>query len=560
MKIGLITLIILLGLNPKLHAFQEKSFPKIEVKITEKEKLTCKLETNNKVYFCKKGGETFFLRNDGDHFYLIKVDKDYNISKVRFKSIKSNDIALETTNSEEALTNNPYPDAYQEHFDKVTIPTFFFNDYQGNKEIPLTDGSDEYKRIVQELNKEKEAYNKKFYNAVSANDFSAALSDGSEVQCQRLASKQVDKKCKLFECSETNGDKNLMLFDGKENSGSYPIPILFSANENGMVKSRDILEVKHPDLKFPIANNNAIIKDSNHPIVKSRSYFKEFAGDKIGDQIDNIVTLQDPSVKYLFETNQKQCVDQHNILSYVQKSKNKLLDQLSTISLSEVIMVLDNNALISIFAGDEFAKSHGCYYKGLYYDKNAQKHFGKIVNSIQRQPLNNQSISMQKAQELFKKATQMKDIAFKYAYDGCYARAHLMARRFEEEGIHVDKAWIKGDLYVPGTDIEWNYHVAPLVYVDGPNGEIKKMVIDPSLFDRPVTLEEWDNKIAKKTRGGSVMTSFPYPENPVMFERSALAISSSEPYTPYMDINMTENEKMEAATSVMKEYIKKVGN
>ena len=149
----------------------------------------------------------------------------------------------------------------------------------------------------------------------------------------------------------------------------------------------------------------------------------------------------------------------------------------------------------------------------------------------------------------------MDDIAWNYKYDGCYARAHIMARRFEAQGIRVDKAWIKGDLYVEDTDITWNYHVAPLLYVEDEKGKIQKMVIDPSIFDRPVTLEEWDNKIAKKTKKGSVKTAFPFPQNASFYERSALAISNSDPYTPAENIDDTEETKMQHAKETMIQYL-----
>ena len=37
----------------------------------------------------------------------------------------------------------------------------------------------------------------------------------------------------------------------------------------------------------------------------------------------------------------------------------------------------------------------------------------------------------------------------------------------------------------------WHYHVAPAVRVRGADGSVHDMVLDPSLFDRPATVEEW---------------------------------------------------------------------
>lgn len=38
-------------------------------------------------------------------------------------------------------------------------------------------------------------------------------------------------------------------------------------------------------------------------------------------------------------------------------------------------------------------------------------------------------------------------------------------------------------------------HVAPVAYVQKPDGKQELMVYDPSLFNRPVTVEEWTNRM-----------------------------------------------------------------
>ncbi|MBY0413677.1 MAG: hypothetical protein K2Q18_05910, partial [Bdellovibrionales bacterium] len=117
-------------------------------------------------------------------------------------------------------------------------------------------------------------------------------------------------------------------------------------------------------------------------------------------------------------------------------------------------------------------------------------------------------------------------------------------------------------LYVPESGIRWNFHVAPIVYVKDDHNNIQKMVIDPSLFDRPVSVAEWDAKMTKETARGSVQTVFPFPENAALMERSAIAFSSSDPYKPRESVpeadeeKMKENEKdkMEQANTTMAKY------
>lgn len=104
-------------------------------------------------------------------------------------------------------------------------------------------------------------------------------------------------------------------------------------------------------------------------------------------------------------------------------------------------------------------------------------------------------ISYEYLVELFKKIAARKDIPFKYPEDGCYARAHEMAMMLEDEGVIAAKVFIEGDLKVvtansPKGYVEWWYHVAPVVKVMSAGKEVV-YVIDPSIYDRPVPVDEW---------------------------------------------------------------------
>ena len=107
-------------------------------------------------------------------------------------------------------------------------------------------------------------------------------------------------------------------------------------------------------------------------------------------------------------------------------------------------------------------------------------------------------IKAKDAQTVFDHMSAMTDIAFGYANDGCYARAHLMCDRLFDMGHTPGKAWAfedeKGSLTVNAPDgktIRWWYHVAPTLPVEMPDGSVQKMVFDPSLFDGPVTKQAW---------------------------------------------------------------------
>ncbi len=88
-------------------------------------------------------------------------------------------------------------------------------------------------------------------------------------------------------------------------------------------------------------------------------------------------------------------------------------------------------------------------------------------------------------------------IPFMYPDDGCWGRAHEMCRLMIEDGAQPIKVWIYGSLRVdtnnkPSCAVRWGWHVAPTLRVSTSSGT-KTFVIDPSLFNGPVTQATWVN-------------------------------------------------------------------
>jgi len=110
-------------------------------------------------------------------------------------------------------------------------------------------------------------------------------------------------------------------------------------------------------------------------------------------------------------------------------------------------------------------------------------------------------ISPAMAAQFFSIMAAQPDIAFKFPVDGCYARAHLMVQRMQQMGLSPGKAWTfasdpSDPLWVstpnhPDGMVSWGYHVAPTVPVKGDDGVVRDMVMDPSMFDHPVTVDQW---------------------------------------------------------------------
>lgn len=139
-------------------------------------------------------------------------------------------------------------------------------------------------------------------------------------------------------------------------------------------------------------------------------------------------------------------------------------------------------------------------------------------------------------------------IPFQYVKDGCFARAHKMRKIITEKykfccekvfsfaNEEPDKLAVKADKW-GGCCVEWWYHVAPLVRVKfnfGPVTLTFAMVIDPGMFNAPVTLSTWlaaqenttCNKNARVTRYSIQSGAAYYPT-----DYSGLAFTTDNAYT-----------------------------
>lgn len=113
------------------------------------------------------------------------------------------------------------------------------------------------------------------------------------------------------------------------------------------------------------------------------------------------------------------------------------------------------------------------------------------------QPAKTEPLSVTEAVALFDRLANMDHLAFDWAKEGCYARAHLMCREIQDHGHMPSKAWAfeeeKGlTLLTPEMgQVKWWYHVAPALPVQRANGDVQLCVFDPAIYDGPVPLEQW---------------------------------------------------------------------
>lgn len=142
-----------------------------------------------------------------------------------------------------------------------------------------------------------------------------------------------------------------------------------------------------------------------------------------------------------------------------------------------------------------------------YFDTKTK--FGQAIddnNNPVLAPYNLTPIEHSKLTDFFKRFQNDGWIEFHYPQNECQYRAHAMARILLENGIKSNKIWsfqpsLVGesgteqltidDPNFIGDKVKWVYHVAPFVVVKMPNNLIDTMVIDPSMFNEPVSYKRW---------------------------------------------------------------------
>jgi hypothetical protein len=394
-------------------------------------------------------------------------------------------------------------------------------------------------------------------NSKERNKLTLIGENNQSYDCNRNPAKAKNESCNLFICTNTKGEKGISVIP---QVGSYGNLYAFIPNKENPVVESNGIKVIDPsskddvplfdspkfEMEIPEARSDAAtIVQSRNPIPNN------FKGSK---QTFNFLNDEMNSANIDFEA--AKCSSTEELQKLLNDKKNlqdTIKDDLSKIELSHYLTVL-NGQIMSVAIDAEKSKSMGCRYNGMILSESMLQHLNFLDKSLPK-PVN-KYLSVKEVQDLFKKAKLMNDIPFGYKYDGCYARAHVMARRFEALGVPVEKAWIKGNLSVPGTDIQWNYHVAPVINVKDENGNLVKYVIDPSLNDKAVPLDTWVNTMSHDVKGEVVKTPYPFPDNIAAFQRTAVAISSSDVFVPDNDEKRSESDNMKLAMRTMAEYRK----
>ena len=242
---------------------------------------------------------------------------------------------------------------------------------------------------------------------------------------------------------------------------------------------------------------------------------------------------------FSFESRSEQCRDAFASLTNGQK--RTLPARSNGKKYTQYVVKQSSEEIVSYFYYMEDIPLEAISEDGIYYGPDISEYIKSFTSLFY-----GKTITMQNARELFNEALQMEEIIWSNTLEACNARAHLMSRKFESLGVYVDKVWPSGSILIKeGADFfEWSFHVAPVVYVKSAKGKIVKIVIDPSLFDEPVLLDKWVDKL-NFYQHDVVRTSFPPPLNSSDFGIMSLSLSNSDAIdiiTPWPDL--TEEDKI----------------
>ncbi|POB13981.1 protein-glutamine glutaminase family protein [Halobacteriovorax sp. DA5] len=350
-------------------------------------------------------------------------------------------------------------------------------------------------------------------------------------QCE-MATKCTIKKC---------GDNHYIIFDPSRN---VYMPINYSRDNRGNAQ----FTKNDSYIKYARTLGGAII-ERNAEYEKSRLTAQRKAPEVMGNNSSAFFSMQDAGFSDYLKTVLPHCTKevQGDIIALGRQSVRER-DNLDFVHLVDVV----NGNINSQYINRQFLPKNSCRDGDSYY---ASDSYEKVK---EYRPRASGVISLQKANELFKKARAMKGMAWKYVQDGCYARSELMVNMFEEEGVVADKAWASGKLKIPNQQYPfWSYHTAPVVYVDNGRGGVSKMIIDPSIASKPIEVNEW-----LKTMGADASkvdhVGFPPSLDAISVGRTAFGIASRDSYHPQTASNMMSREaRAIAAKTLLATYEKR---
>lgn len=506
----------------------------------------CKANETERFFYCKnKAGDQYLIKSDGWGYLAFKRTKDGKYEQKAVNEVydsSGNDIFIAPFNRGGygmAQMDLPYGGTLAEFSQGLGMVhrTFFGFETEEDK---VEKSDKEIFDFINGVKAEHESRRKHFSSAMNSSQMKVELEDGSSLNCQR---DPTNHNCSVLNCGKDKKGNDVLLFKDRFADNPYFESYSFKKFE----LAQDFSRVKRI---FAANGEEIIVKQETYPMDTDSKVYKtqSLVPSEHRNNPELFFSAMDPmfTSSMLHEFNE--CSP--NLKKVLEKALKKMHDDRIN---ADMVQMIDyaNGVLDSNFVNIETLPDFACVHNGVYYTPEGYQHAKKVQGQMSKK-----TITMKEAQDLHDRARARDDIAWEYTYDGCYARAHLMARMFEAEGVHVNKAWLRGELQIPGEadDKNWGYHVAPMVYVEDGKGGVKEMIIDPSISDKPIPPKDWA-ALMEVDYGVTKQVAYPTPNNTAFFEDTSYAVTTSEPYWPVQDTRLTEEAKMSMARNRMEEYI-----
>lgn len=144
-----------------------------------------------------------------------------------------------------------------------------------------------------------------------------------------------------------------------------------------------------------------------------------------------------------------------------------------------------------------------------------------------------------RAEEEFEEIKKLiEEVPFDYPNDCCHARAHKICAMLAERGFKSRKIWNFAGAFpllglcvstphVPDGIARWCYHVAVLISVRT-NSHAEDRVLDPALFDRLATIDEWKQRQGDPTSHHEITDKQVYIREPNLEDKTDDDLSLTE--------------------------------
>jgi len=482
----------------------------------------CERKKNDTKFYCKHGDSEFLVTGDNFSYSAIELKKD--------KTLKAHDVDWIDDNGDPLY----YPDlSSSEIFDPSTDDKYSgdvlnIKDISYNISKDLLEGDKIDFPIEEEVRSLYLKKKKKIADSLKKKKFIIENDEGKKVSCF----KSNNLKCQIMKCKSDLHEERLLLMGSNPNTSSFEVLDL-----KGNQLSKNSFNAK----RVYSSDGNLLIEKQSSPnfsktvpahFRKNSNTFMKLVNNKISSNIN-----------FAFNS----CGDVYK--DRLQKIKHHANEVKNSADMVQYIDII-NNEVASNLVNRQSLGDDKCISSGVYYSKEAYKQIKEI--NVKNE---GEVVDLKKANELFESMKNMDSIEWNYTRDGCFARAHLMARELERKGVKVGKIWARGDLsaVLDGQKESWFYHVAPVIYVKNKSGDVEEFVIDPALGKRPLSKKDWLKKMNVDIKS---VNKRPYPlaDNSKFYGQNVFAITGVGPYDPELRIGLTEEQKVDRANFKMEKF------